>query len=207
MDKRLAYLGVIAPIGFTVAVIVLGALTPSYSHVYHTISELGEIGAPYGREASLVFIATGLMLVGFGYYLHWLVKKEDRLISSGSLLMVYAIADFIGSGVFPVDPGGSVSTDTAAIHVTVTVVGELAALLMPFIFLLETENHTGWDRLRTFSRITSVASIPAAAYLVYNIERNIPGVPNTPIGLAQRIMVGILLTWVTGTAIGVRNSY
>ena len=41
-----SYMGIIAPIGFTLSVVILVALIPGYSHVYHTISELGEVGAP-----------------------------------------------------------------------------------------------------------------------------------------------------------------
>jgi hypothetical protein len=200
MDKRLTWLGIIGPTGFTVAVVVLSALTPGYSHIYNTISELGEVGAPFERVVSLVFIVTGVMLTFFGVLLHQEVKREGFVLSSGVLLIIYAVADFIGSGVFPVDPGGSVSTETGAIHVSLTVIGELSALAMPFLFLMETEDRKGWERMRKISKWIGVASIPATVFLVYTIERNIPGIPTTPIGLAQRIMVGIFLTWILTNA-------
>ena len=55
-------LGFVAPIFFAGAVILLGALKPSYSHVYNTISELGEAGSVTAQSASLVFIITGIMI-------------------------------------------------------------------------------------------------------------------------------------------------
>jgi hypothetical membrane protein len=201
MDSRLlSYIGVIAPIGFVIAVVILGALTPGYSPIYHTISELGEVGAPYSREASFVFIVTGLLIAIFGYGLHRNLPKRDYRVLSGLCVMVYALLDFVGSGVFPVDPGGAANTVTASYHVTLTVLGELAALAMPATFLMDTDGLNGWDELRRFSKIIFALSIPAAAFLVYTIEGNVPGVMDTPIGLAQRVLVGLYLTWIAGAA-------
>lgn len=206
MVRRLpVYLGLFAPIGFMLSVIVLGSLTPGYSSVYNTISELGETGAPYGGYASSLFVVTGLMLASFGLIFHIKLPKRESGLTSGICIILYALADFVGSGLFPVDPGGAVVTVTASYHVTLTVIGELAALAMPVLFLMETTGEQGWERMRKFSKIIVVLSIPTAAFLAYNIERNTPGVDNTPIGLAQRIMVGIFLTWITGAGLELRN--
>ncbi len=206
MVRRLpVYLGMFAPIGFMLSVVILGSLTPEYSHVYHTISELGEVGAEYGGYASALFVITGLMLASFGLIFHGKLPKKESGLTSGICIIIYALADFVGSGLFPVDPGGAANTVTASYHVTLTVLGELAALAMPILFLMETDGEKGWEQLRKFSKIIVTLSIPAAAFLAYNIERNIPGVDNTPIGLAQRLMVLIFLTWITGTAFELRN--
>ena len=200
-------MGIIAPIGFIVAVVILGALTPGYSPIYHTISELGEKGAPYHQEASIVFIVTGLMIAIFGYGLHRSLPKRDHRVLSGLCVMIYALFDFVGSGVFPVDPGGAATTVTASYHVTLTVLGELAALAMPAAFLMDTDGLNGWERLRRFSKLTLALSIPASAFLIYSIEGNVPGVMDSPIGLAQRILVGIYLVWITGAAYFQKNIF
>ena len=201
MDRRLySYIGIIAPIGFMIAVIILGALTPGYSHVYHTISELGEVGAPYAGEASIVFTVTGLMIAFFGYGLHKRLPRGDTRVLSGLCVMVYALTDFVGSGVFPVDPGGASNTVTASYHVTLTFIGELSALAMPAAFLMDTDNQRGWEGLRKYSKVILMLSIPASAFLVYTISGNVPGVLDTPIGLAQRVLVGLFLAWITGAA-------
>lgn len=206
MDRRTAsYLGMFTPIGFIIAVILLGSTTPGYSPVYQTISELGEVGAVYGGYTSALFVVTGLMLASFGLIFHETLPKSETWLTSGVCIIIYSLSDFVGSGLFPVDPGGAADTVIASYHVTLTVIGELAALAMPILFLMETEGKYGWEQLRKFSKILVAASIPAAAFLVYNIEKNIPGVNNTPIGLAQRIMVLIFLTWITGAAYSIRN--
>ena len=201
MDRRLySYIGITMPIGFMVAVVILGALTPGYSPVYHTISELGEVGAPYAGEASIVFTVTGLMIAFFGYGLHKRLPRGDTRALSGLCVMVYALTDFVGSGVFPVDPGGAANTVTASYHVTLTVIGELSALAMPAAFLMDTDNQPGWEGLRKYSKVILMLSIPASAFLVYTISGNVPGVLDTPIGLAQRVLVGLFLAWITGAA-------
>ncbi len=204
-SKLPVYLGIFAPIVFVFAVIVLGSLTPGYSHVYQTISELGETGVVYGAYASALFVVTGLMLAYFGLFFHTLLPKRGSWLTSGVCIVLYALSDYVGSGVFPVDPGGAADTVTASYHVTLTVIGELAALAMQVLFIIETDGEQGWERLRRFSKLVFAVSIPASAFLVYNIEKNVPGVANTPIGLAQRIIVGIFLIWIVGAAFEIRN--
>jgi hypothetical membrane protein len=207
MDRRLySYVGMAAPIVFTVSVMVLGAVTPGYSHVYHTISELGEVGAPYAGTASTVFIVCGLMIALFGYGLQQGIPRPDARVLSGLCVMVYGLFDFVGSGVFPVDAGGAADTVTASYHVTLTVLGELAALATPFMFLQDTENVLRWSRFKEFGKWIFRLSILASGFLVYAIGENSPGVIDAPIGLAQRILVGLFLAWIFVAAWNLRKN-
>jgi hypothetical membrane protein len=205
MKKLYSIIGMAAPVFFAVAVIVLGAYTPGYSHVYHTISELGETGAPYAGAASMVFIVTGLMIALFGYGLLKSIPKYESQVFTGICVIFYALLDFVGSGVFPVDSGGAANTVVASIHVNMTILGEMAALAMPVVFLWDTENVLGWTQLRKFSMWIAVFSIPASMFLVYAIGGNTPGVNDSPIGLAQRILVGLFLTWIFVAAWNLRK--
>ncbi len=67
-------LGIVAPVFFALSVIILGAIKPEYSHIYHTMSELGEIGAVTAQPAAIVFIVSGLMIIGFGYIVQMAVS-------------------------------------------------------------------------------------------------------------------------------------
>lgn len=81
MDGRIySIIGVIAPIGFMLSVVLLGALTPGYSRVYRTISEVGETGVSYAREASTLFIVTGVIIVVFWYGFHRNLPKLDSQV-------------------------------------------------------------------------------------------------------------------------------
>ena len=196
MKRLYSVIGMIVPVGFAVSVLILGALTPGYSHVYHTISELGEVGAPYAVEASIVFMVSGGLIIGFGYGLQRSIPRQDSRVLCGVCVIAYGLLDFVGSGLFPVDPGGAATTLSASYHVTLTVLGELAALAMPVVFLVDTENVLGWEPLRRLSKWVGVLLVPASGFLVWAIGGNVPGVNDSPIGLAQRILVGLFLGWI-----------
>lgn len=193
-------LGIISPVFFAFSVIVLGAFKPDYSHVYHTMSELGETGAVTGQAASLVFIVSGLMIAVFGFAVHFRLKRDDKQVWTGVMIMLYGLLDFVGSGVFPVDVGGASTTPIATIHVYATLAGELAALSMPIWFLRDTEGLEGWGDHRRFSRQVFWVSMPLIVFLGYCIVGHTPGVFDTPIGLAQRLLVGAFLVWIMKTA-------
>ena len=82
-------LGFVAPVFFTISVFVLALLRPGYSHVYNTISELGEVGSGNAQVASVVFIITGIMLAVFGYGLQKTLVRSDKRVWSGVLVILY----------------------------------------------------------------------------------------------------------------------
>ncbi len=178
-------------------------MSPGYSYVYHTISELGEAGAANTWVASAVFVITGLMLTVYGYGLHIKLQRDDKRVWSGVIVILYGLLDFVGSGLFPVDQGGAAATVTAGIHVTATVLGELAALAMPIAYLMDTEGMDKWTHLRRFSKTVTILSIPLSGFLVFAITENTPGIMDSPIGLAQRMIVGLLMIWTGYTAHGI----
>ena len=201
MEHRVYWvLGSAAPVFFAVAVVVMGALKPGFSHIYNTISELGETGSVVAIPAALVFIITGIMITVFGYGLQMKLKEKNRTATTGVLVMLYGVLDFMGSGVFPVDAGGAATTLISTIHVNATLIGELAALCMPIWFLKDTVGIDGWERLRRFSGVVFGVSLPLVVFLGYCILGHTPGQVDTPIGLAQRLMVGLFLLWIMVTA-------
>lgn len=201
--SRFWVLGLAAPVFFISAVVIMGSVKPGYSHVYNTISELGEIG-PMAQVASLIFITIGIMITMFGFGLHRELGRDDKRVWSGVLVMLYGVLDFIGSGLFPIDPGGASTSQAATIHVYSTLIGELAAVGIPIWFLKDTEGISGWEKHRHFSRIVFWLSLPLIVFLGYCIIGHTPGVFDVPIGLAQRLFVGLFLTWimVTGYNLG-----
>lgn len=80
-------------------VILLATGKPGYSHLRHTISELGETGAPQLR-----FVAYGLFLpVGLGMLLvAWLVRTTSS--PCAVLALSIGIGYFVAA-LFPCDPG------------------------------------------------------------------------------------------------------
>ena len=107
LRKLQALSGVLAPAFFFTAVVYMSLSRPGYSHVYNVISELGETGSPTASAASITFIVTGLMIVFFGQGLHSELSLGSRRVYAGAAVALYGLLDFVGSGVFPCDPGGA----------------------------------------------------------------------------------------------------
>jgi hypothetical membrane protein len=198
-------LGIIAPVFFVAAVIILGSVQPNYSHVYQTISELGATEALTEEPAALVFTITGAMITLFGFSLQMRLRREDRRVWTGILVMLYGALDFMGSGLFPVEAGGAASSLVSTIHVYATLFGEFAAVGMPIWFLKDTDEGKEWDELRGFSKTAFYFSVPLIGFLGYCILRHTPGQFDTPIGLAQRLLVGLFLLWIMRAAFWMRD--
>jgi hypothetical protein len=84
----------------------LFALAPrkaGYSHVRHTISEIGEAGAPHQRlVAWALFLPVGLLLL--------LVAYPLRPVSPPAAALALCLAvGYLGAAAFPCDPGSPVS--------------------------------------------------------------------------------------------------
>lgn len=86
-----------------VSLLILAPRKPGYSHIRHTISELGEIGARDSRLVALgAFLPIGLLLLLAAYLL--------RPASPPSAVLALCIAvGYLGAAVFPCDPGSPAS--------------------------------------------------------------------------------------------------
>ncbi len=200
LRKMQALSGVLAPPLFLAAVYYMSLSRPGYSHVYNVISELGEAGSPTASTASITFIVTGLMIVFFGVGLHSMLSRGGHRAWTGAAVALYGLLDFVGSGVFPCDPGGASVTTTAAIHANLTVLGELACLAAPFLFLRDTEGLEDWGGHRRVSLAAGAVFLVLAGFLQYTLNGHVPGEHDTPVGLAQRLLVAAYLTWISATA-------
>jgi hypothetical protein len=199
LRKLQALSGVLAPAFFFPAVVYISLSRPGYSHVYNVISELGETGSPTASAASITFIVTGLMIVFFGQGLHSELSRGSRRVYAGAAVALYGLMDFVGSGVFPCDPGGASVTPTAAVHANLTVLGELAALAAPFLFLRDTEGREEWGGHRCLTLAAGAVFLALAGFLQYTLPGHVPGEHDTPVGLAQRFLVAAYLTWIAAT--------
>jgi hypothetical protein len=199
LRKLQALSGILAPVFFFAAVVYMSLSRPGYSHVYNVISELGETGSPTASAASVTFIVTGLMIILFGLGLHSELSRGGRRVWTGAAVALYGLLDFVGSGVFPCDPGGASRTFMGAVHANLTVLGELAALAAPFLFLWDTEGREEWGDHRRLTYVAGAVFLVLAGYLQYTLPGHVPGEHDTPVGLAQRLLVAAYLTWISAT--------
>jgi len=104
----------VTAIAFAYLFASLFALAPrkaGYSHLKHTISEIGERGAPNQRFVAFgLFLPIGLLLLLVAY----LVSSASS--AAATLALCIAIG-YIGAAAFPCDPGSPVSgTPRQALH-------------------------------------------------------------------------------------------
>lgn len=80
-----------------------------YSHIRHTISELGEWGSPRSRLVSWgLFAPVGITLL----LLAWLVRSQESSHSLAETLTLISAAvgiGYLGAAIFPCDPGSPMS--------------------------------------------------------------------------------------------------
>lgn len=94
---------VVAALYLTVCLAGFARKKPGYAHRRHTISELGEVGAPHQRVLALgVFLPVGLLLLVAAYLLQPVSAAEAVLALCISIGYLVAAA-------FPCDPGSPVS--------------------------------------------------------------------------------------------------
>ncbi|MCB1043529.1 MAG: DUF998 domain-containing protein [Acidobacteria bacterium] len=100
-----------ASVLLVLSLIVLGRRKPKYSHWVHTISELGEVGAPDEKLVSwFVFFPIGLLLLPISFQYH--TPSPPIAALAGCVAIGYLVA-----AVCPCDPGSPVSGSTRqAIH-------------------------------------------------------------------------------------------
>lgn len=104
----------VAAIAATYLLASLIALAPrkaGYSHIKHSISEMGEIGAPHQR-----FVAFGLFLpIGLAMLLVAYLVRPDS--SAASNLALCIAIGYIGAAAYPCDPASPLfSTTRQALH-------------------------------------------------------------------------------------------
>ena len=90
---------------FLVSLLFLATRKPGYSHLRHTISELGEVGAPDQRLVAFgMFLPIGVLLLVAAFLMR---SNEPHSLLALCIGVGYVVATF-----FPCDPGSPVTGTT-----------------------------------------------------------------------------------------------
>lgn len=184
-----ALCGIIAPILFTIMVIIESLLRPGYSQIYSTISELG-----LGHLAILQimnFIIFGLLsisfTIGFSRYLKTRSGKAViGLLIAFSLAVVFAGVAFLFSGIYPY------STVITA-HSVASIIGFYAIFIAQLLTwqALKGSNQNIWRNYRIYSLISGLVTLIVLFYIPFSPYQ----------GLFERVFVAVWLIWIEITAI------
>jgi hypothetical protein len=106
---------------------------PNYSHILQPISVIGASASPISGLISGIWIVVGILFIffGIGFRNAFLSNEKYSKIVSW-LIVIYAIGDQIGSGVFPGNHIRNQITNMGIVHDIVSGIGIGALLLIPF---------------------------------------------------------------------------
>ena len=192
-QRFFALCGIVAPILFTILVIVESLLRPGYSQIFNDVSDLG-IG-PYSIIQNINFIIFGLLSIGFAMGLganlsHRAGKATKWLVVVFGVCIILA-----GVTLFSVGADVTYAKDVIA-HGLVSAIAFLVIIVAQFTAwhaLRNSENST-WGSYRIFSLIMGLMSIFTLLLLSYT--------QFSPYhGATERLFIAMWMIWIEVTGI------
>lgn len=181
-------------LGATVLVLVgtcaFALARPEYSHIRHTISELGESGSPLSSLVSFgLFLPTGV-LEWVAIVLAYPIYARDRVTFFGICAFASLGLGYVMAAFFPCDPGsplmGSWQQQVHNVFGLVEYLGTGAGLMA-----------LGWSHTKGKSSLTGVALIfSGVAVLIGLVLLSAPSWSSVR-GLVQRVTEMIMFGWLT----------
>lgn len=181
-------LGALWVVGLT---IVGGAVTPGYDHTTQFISELGAKGAPHAAEVNLLgFLPAGIFMTLFAV-LAWVALPKSFASAIGFIGIVLFALGYGAAAFFSCDAGCSMENPSReqVLHTTFGLAGYVTAPLALFAL---SRAATRWPGAGFLSALGIVSAVGAAGGFIAMLA------PDTGYtGLAQRVLEGSVLIWVS----------
>lgn len=171
------------PLCITLTVIILGYLTPEYSHIDHPISNLSQIGAPYA-EWMLIFgtFIPGILMIYASTIVHSITSKSIWL--DGSLLAFLSGLSYTLLALTPFDPVGFTAFTSQA-HLVLVMTSLIAGGFGIIQAGWQFRNIPQWRSIGNTAVVLASLSllyVPLMFYLPYT-------------GLSQRFFLSLLMLW------------
>jgi hypothetical membrane protein len=192
-QKIFALCGIIAPILFTVLVIIESLLRPGYSQIFNDVSDLG-LG-PYSLIQNISFMVFGILSIGFamgvganlpnrtGKAVKWLVIVFGLCIILAGVTLLSAPADV------------TYAKDVVS-HGLVSAVAFLLIMVAMFLTWLSLRGSDKgiWGRYRMFSLVCGLLSILTLVILSYTQFSSYHGA-------SERLFIAVWMIWIEGTGL------
>lgn len=172
---------------FVFSVLLAGYLTPGYSHVNQSISELGARGARHGWIVRWV----GFVSLGLGFILF--ACQSAGLLTNRVPAVVFFLTGVatIVAGIFLTDPGNRRDTRSGKIHAGAVSILMLLLSFTPFLLAMPALYRNpppGW-----FSVFSLCMGIPTLTMLVFTAVKRDRRQPLP--GLYQRFLLALHYIW------------
>lgn len=193
MTRLAALGGVVGPILFVMLIVLGGVLYDGYSHVSQKISELGGEGAEYALLQNINFIMIGVLVIGFSWAL---ARVLGPPYLGPALIAFFGLSSSIANGLLPCDIGCQGETTVGLLHNITGLAGFVSAIAGMFVLARRWRYDSTWQTPTGFTR--SAAFVALASLLWFVITQATDA--QSFAGIAQRIMAGALLLWISVTA-------
>jgi hypothetical protein len=194
MDKKLLfYGGIFGPIVFLLNDIIGGIVTPNYSYLEQSISDLTKAGTQdtYLLGSILLFIAAIMGIIfGIAIISHYKFKISKLIFLGGLFFIIIGLFNSLTGTIFPQDTIGGEVTFPGTMHlilVGIMVILSILALLMIGIGLYRERQ---WKSFRLYTFISVLVTIIFGGLSAYVIANDIGF-----IGLVERIPAYVIQLW------------
>jgi len=176
----LAMCGVVAPLALIISVIAGALVTPGYSQLSETISQLSSQDSPHPEFMITGFVTYGLLMIGLACELSRSLRPHRHAKIVRLSLMVHGIGFLLG-GVLRADPTAAhiVRTPMGIMHNVSVFFGCLALVFGMFTFARIASYNTAWRVFAKFSFVVIslvlavffISQLPAAACIDGLLQR------------------------------------
>lgn len=188
-QKIFALCGIIAPILFTLLVIVASLIRQDYSQIYNFISDLG-VG-PYAMIQNVNFVIFGILSIGFALGLRGgLPSPQGKALKADVWLVIIFGFCIVGAGIFPEN------YLSQGPHNLVSAIAFLTIIATQLLIWrgLKNADSAVWGRYRTYSLISGLLSIILLLVLRVAIGGDYQGA-------AQRAFLAVPWIWIELTGL------
>ena len=192
-QRIFALCGIIAPILFTLLVIIESLLRPDYSQIFNDISDLG-LG-PYSIVQNINFIVFGLLSIGFAMGLgDQLPNRAGKAVKW--LIIIFGLGIILaGVTLFFSSPNVIYAKDVIS-HGLVSAIAFLTIIAAQFLTwqALRGSDHVVWGRYKIYSLISGLLSILTLILLSYT--------QFSPYhGATERLFIAVWMIWIEVTGL------
>jgi hypothetical membrane protein len=187
-SRTAGFLGIAAAVICWSALLVFGALRPSYSHTANAVSELGALGSPLALPWNLIgFITPGILLAIAGGAVAASVAAKPRRTVAFWLLVISGLG-FAGTGLSPAVMEGGVALVTSPLtkgHFIMSLIHGVAWLIAALLLVRPMRRNLDWRNLAYINVTLVLATLVASVALRGRLSD----------ALVQRIAGALYFAW------------
>lgn len=205
MRKIFFLCGVFSPLVYILMIIIGGAMRPDYSHIYHAVSELIEVGAPNKWLMDIFLTVSDILGLLFSIGVLLFVKESYQNRRRGMIaaycLIAVSILGLLTALFFPMDPRHATLTFSGMMHLIIVSVLAVLSVLTPVLLAGWLKKQTDYARFGTYSYISAILILVAGGIAAAS------AVVESPLmGLAERLTVIAYFQWTFFLALKMYNT-